>query len=77
MFQTFTILSAWANSAHIAQDYGLPLIQQFSDQQVKQTCLNFKIWAQLFKGASLVNDSLKFTSSDTQIFWNFLLKKCE
>ena len=25
---------------------------------------------------SLVNDSLKFTSSDTQIFWNFLLKKC-
>ena len=26
---------------------------------------------------SLVNDSLKFTSSDTQIFWNFLLKKCE
>ena len=23
---------------------------------------------------SLVNDSLKFTSSDTQIFWNFLLK---
>ena len=26
---------------------------------------------------SLVNDSLKFTLSDTQIFWNFLLKKCE
>ena len=26
---------------------------------------------------SLVNDSLKFTSSDTQICWNFLLKKCE
>ena len=26
---------------------------------------------------SLVNDSLKFTSSDTQIRWNFLLKKCE
>ena len=26
---------------------------------------------------SLVNDSLKFTSSDTQIHWNFLLKKCE
>ena len=26
--------------------------------------------------ASLVNDSLKFTSSETQIFWNFLLKKC-
>ena len=25
----------------------------------------------------LVNDSLKFTSSDTQICWNFLLKKCE
>ena len=25
---------------------------------------------------SLVNDSLKFTSSDTQICWNFLLKKC-
>ena len=24
---------------------------------------------------SLVNDSLKFTSSDTQICWNFLLKK--
>ena len=24
---------------------------------------------------SLVNDSLKFTSSDRQIFWNFLLKK--
>ena len=23
---------------------------------------------------SLVNDSLKFTSSDTQICWNFLLK---
>ena len=26
---------------------------------------------------SLVNNSLKFTSSDTQICWNFLLKKCE
>ena len=26
---------------------------------------------------SLVNDSLKFTLSDTQICWNFLLKKCE
>ena len=26
---------------------------------------------------SLVNDSLKFTSSDTQICWNFLLKKCQ
>ena len=26
---------------------------------------------------SLVNDSLKFTSSDTQICWKFLLKKCE
>ena len=26
---------------------------------------------------SLVNDSLKFTSSDTQICWIFLLKKCE
>ena len=26
---------------------------------------------------SLVNDSLKFKSSDTQICWNFLLKKCE
>ena len=26
---------------------------------------------------SLVNESLKFTSSDTQICWNFLLKKCE
>ena len=26
---------------------------------------------------SLVNDMLKFTSSDTQICWNFLLKKCE
>ena len=26
---------------------------------------------------SLVNVSLKFTSSDTQICWNFLLKKCE
>ena len=26
---------------------------------------------------SLVNDSLKFTSSDTQTCWNFLLKKCE
>ena len=26
---------------------------------------------------SLVNDSLKFTSSDKQICWNFLLKKCE
>ena len=26
---------------------------------------------------SLVNDSLKFTSSDTQICRNFLLKKCE
>ena len=26
---------------------------------------------------SLVNDSLKFTSSDTQIYWNFLLKKCK
>ena len=26
---------------------------------------------------SLVNDSLKFTSSDTQMCWNFLLKKCE
>ena len=26
---------------------------------------------------SLVNDSLKFTWSDTQICWNFLLKKCE
>ena len=25
---------------------------------------------------SLVNDSLKFTSSDTQICRNFLLKKC-
>ena len=25
---------------------------------------------------SLVNDSLKFKSSDTQIYWNFLLKKC-
>ena len=25
----------------------------------------------------LVYDSLKFTSSDTQICWNFLLKKCE
>ena len=24
----------------------------------------------------LVNDSLKFTSSDMQICWNFLLKKC-
>ena len=24
---------------------------------------------------SLVNDSLKFTSSDTQIYWNFFLKK--
>ena len=26
---------------------------------------------------SLVNDSLKFTSSDKQICWNSLLKKCE
>ena len=26
---------------------------------------------------SLVNDSLKFRSSDTQICQNFLLKKCE
>ena len=26
---------------------------------------------------SLINDSLKFTSSDTQICCNFLLKKCE
>ena len=26
---------------------------------------------------SLVNNSLKFTSTDTQIRWNFLLKKCE
>ena len=26
---------------------------------------------------SLVNDSLKFTASDMQICWNFLLKKCE
>ena len=26
---------------------------------------------------SLVNDSLKFTSNDMQIFWYFLLKKCE
>ena len=26
---------------------------------------------------SLVNGSLKFTSSDTQICWNFLPKKCE
>ena len=26
---------------------------------------------------SLVNDSLKFTSSDTQICRSFLLKKCE
>ena len=26
---------------------------------------------------SLVNESLKFTSSDTQICWNVLLKKCE
>ena len=26
---------------------------------------------------SLVNNLLKFTSSDTQICWNFLLKKCE
>ena len=26
---------------------------------------------------SLVNNSLKFTSSDTQICWNFLPKKCE
>ena len=26
---------------------------------------------------SLVNDSLKLTSSDMQICWNFLLKKCE
>ena len=26
---------------------------------------------------SLVNVSLKFTPSDTQICWNFLLKKCE
>ena len=26
---------------------------------------------------SLVKDALKFTSSDTQICWNFLLKKCE
>ena len=26
---------------------------------------------------SLANNSLKFTSSDMQICWNFLLKKCE
>ena len=26
---------------------------------------------------SLVNDLLKFTWSDMQIYWNFLLKKCE
>ena len=26
---------------------------------------------------SLVNDSLKFTLSDTKICWNYLLKKCE
>ena len=26
---------------------------------------------------SIVNDSLKFALSDTQICWNFLLKKCE
>ena len=26
---------------------------------------------------SLVNNSLKFTSSDMQMCWNFLLKKCE
>ena len=30
-------------------------------------------WAQLFKA----NDLLKFTSNDTQISWNFSLKKCE
>ena len=31
----------------------------------------------LLRRVTQVNDSLKFTSSDTQICWNFLLKKCE
>ena len=41
----------------------------------------FCIWATICGSScskltmSLVNDSLKFTSSDTQICWNFLLKK--
>ena len=37
-----------------------------------------KTRAQLFKANDIVvNDSLKFTWSDTQICWYFLLKKCE
>ena len=36
--------------------------------------VNKKIWAQLFKTNDVVNESLEFTSSDTQICWNFLLK---
>ena len=45
---------------------------------IEQICYYENTWAQLFKTYYvLVNDSLKFTSSDTQICWNFLLKKCE
>ena len=46
--------------------------------QLKLKYMLFYTWAQLFKANdTLVNDSLKFKSSDTQICWNFLLKKCE
>ena len=46
-----------------------PKYMFYEEVRTKQDLSYISIWAQLFKlTTSLVNDSLKFTSSDTQIF---------
>ena len=69
--------SDWADAQADLRHRWAHMIFCWSCHEVAQMLLlNFR--AQCSKlTMSLVNDSLKFTSSDTQICWNFLLKKCE
>ena len=69
-------IGIWSNMGSVRYDRSWirkHFYHKSSCLQCYQTMLRIKIRAQLFK----TNDSLKFTSSDTQICWNFLLKKCE
>ena len=55
--------------------FAVQKLLKFFQQKISEYCILNPLKAKLTM--SLVNDSLKFTSSDTQICWKFLLKKCE
>ena len=56
--------------------FAATILMYFKIPQVQQLISLSLTRAQLFKANDVISyDSLKFTSSDTQICWNFLLKK--